>query len=151
MKTYVNPEGYHVVSLQTTIGTFQRMYLHRLVAVVFLSGSNVTGTSSVNHRDENKNNNAASNLEWMPLSENIRLAHQSGAIRQQFPKHPVRLEKDNRSMVFETMSKAAFFLGCSIHAIQASKNGHYLVKGWKVISLVPKEVNGNLFSDNDFE
>lgn len=151
VKIYRNCEGYNVVSLQTPIGTFQRMYLHRLVAVVFLSGSNLTGSSSVNHKNENKDDNRVCNLEWLPLSENIRLAHLSGAIRNNGLKpHPVKISKENREYKFRTMTQCANFLGCSIHAILAGVKHHYNPKGWKITSLVPKEVNGNLFTDNDY-
>ena len=152
VKVYRNCEGYNVVSLQTTIGTFNRMYLHRLVAVVFLSGSNITGSSTVNHKNENKDDNRVSNLEWMPLSENIRLAHKSGAIRNKgFEPHPVKISKLNKEYKFHTLSQCANFLGCSIHAVLAGLKNHYNPKGWKIESLKPNVVNGNIFRPEDFE
>lgn len=152
VKIYRNCEGYNVVSLQTNIGTFQRLYLHRLVAVVFLRRQNLQGSSSVNHKNEKKDDNRACNLEWMPLSENIRLAHKSGAIRKKrLQPHPVKICKNSKEYKFLTMSKCAIFIGCSIHAVQAGLKNHYKPKGWTIESLRPKEVYGNLFSENDFE
>ena len=148
VKQHINPDGYHTVSLVNAIFMRQTFYVHRLVAVTFIP--NPFGYDTVDHIDGDKNRNCKDNLRWVSRGTNIALGHASGAIRQQFPKHPVRLEKDNRQMVFETMSRAASFLEVSIHAILAGMQGKFRPKGWKVISLIPKEVNGNLFNDSDF-
>lgn len=148
VKTRPNAEGYYTVRIKNVLLMPQTFYLHRLVAVCFIP--NPFGYDTVDHIDGDKSNNRIDNLRWVSRGTNISLGHAEGKIKQQYPKHPVKLEKENRSMVFETMSKAAMFLGCSIHAIQAAKNGHYRPKGWTVTSLVPKEVNGNLFTDSDF-
>lgn len=42
--------------------------VHRLVADAFIP--NPEGKSTVNHKDENKENNCADNLEWMTFAEN---------------------------------------------------------------------------------
>lgn len=148
VKARPNAEGYWTVRIKNALFMPKTYYLHRLVAVVFKP--NPFGFDTVDHIDGDKSNQCINNLRWCSRGTNISLGHASGTIRQQYPKHPVKLEKENRSMVFETMSKAAMFLGCSIHAIQAAKNGHYRPKGWTVTSLVPKEINGNLFNDSDF-
>lgn len=44
------------------------VYIHRLVAEVFVDNPN--GFTSVNHKDENKLNNNASNLEWCTQAYN---------------------------------------------------------------------------------
>ena len=46
----------------------KRMLIHRLVAEAFIPNPN--NLETVNHRDENKQNNAASNLEWMTAKDN---------------------------------------------------------------------------------
>lgn len=51
-------------------------YIHRLVAEAFCD--NPRGCSEVNHKDGNKQNNNASNLEWCTRSENNRHAFQTG-------------------------------------------------------------------------
>ena len=144
----INPDGYHTVKLLNAIFVRQSFYVHRLVAVTFIP--NPFGYDTVDHIDGNKDNNRVDNLRWVSRGVNISLGHASGAIRQQYPKHPVKLIQGNREICFETMSKAASFLGVSIHAVQAGMQGKFRPKGWTVKSLVPKEVNGNLFNENDF-
>lgn len=45
------------------------MSVHRLVAAAFVQRKD--GANTVNHIDEDKQNNAASNLEWLTLSDNL--------------------------------------------------------------------------------
>lgn len=62
--------GYLSVKLRPkNSDTFKRFYIHRIVATAFL-GPGPEGYE-VNHKDENKENNAVSNLEWVPKSENL--------------------------------------------------------------------------------
>lgn len=62
------PNGYQVVNLyKNNKNTAQ--YVHRLVAKAFLS--NPKNLPQVNHKDENKSNNQASNLEWCDNRYNI--------------------------------------------------------------------------------
>ena len=148
VKQHINGDGYHSVKLLNAIFVRQAFYVHRLVAVTFIN--NPFGYDTVDHKDGNKSNNNVRNLRWVSRGTNISLGHASGSIRQQFPKHPVKLTNGNREICFETMSKAAYFIGCSIHAILAGLKGQFKPKGWEVTSLIPKEVNGNLFTENDF-
>ena len=48
---------------------FKNYYIHRLVAISFL-GPAQSGFE-VNHKDEDKENNDVSNLEWIPKKENL--------------------------------------------------------------------------------
>ena len=56
-----NGHGYLTVCICTN-GTPRTEYVHRLVAEAFVS--NPEGLPEVNHKDEDKANNAADNLEW---------------------------------------------------------------------------------------
>lgn len=50
-------------------GKGKTMKVHRLVAQAFIPNPN--NLETVNHRDEVKTNNSASNLEWMSVADNI--------------------------------------------------------------------------------
>ena len=61
--------GYASVQLfRNKVGT--RILVHRLVAMAFID--NPFAFPQVNHKDENKLNNAAENLEWTSVEENMR-------------------------------------------------------------------------------
>lgn len=67
LKTAPNAQGYPIVVL--CAGGKQKMFkVHRLVCQAF--HKNPENKPCVNHIDENKTNNAASNLEWCTYEEN---------------------------------------------------------------------------------
>lgn len=59
--------GYYRVHLRRD-GRDKRLSVHRLVAMAFVENPNMY--KYVNHKDENKTNNNASNLEWCTLKYN---------------------------------------------------------------------------------
>lgn len=61
-------DGYCQVGL-CKLGERRYFLIHRLVAEAFVP--NPASKPQVNHKDEDKSNNAASNLEWMTPKENI--------------------------------------------------------------------------------
>ena len=62
-----NGSNYLRVSLYKD-GKRKKMLVHRLVAETFIPNPNHLAT--VNHKDENKHNNSAGNLEWMSVADN---------------------------------------------------------------------------------
>lgn len=67
LKPYDNGYGYLVVELRKN-GARKHLRVHRLVAEAFVQ--NLGGYPEVNHKDENKHNNMACNLEWCTSSYN---------------------------------------------------------------------------------
>jgi len=67
IKTRKCNKGYDVVSLCKT-GKYHTALVHRLVAQSFIENPN--SYPCVNHKDENKGNNHADNLEWCSYSYN---------------------------------------------------------------------------------
>lgn len=61
LSTHTN-QGYTYVELYLTPKRKRKVYVHRAVAITFIP--NPYNLPEVNHIDENKNNNDASNLEW---------------------------------------------------------------------------------------
>jgi hypothetical protein len=68
LKQYLSKSGYPYVTLKKN-GKGHNYTVHRLVATHFLNG--YFDKAQVNHKDENKENNDISNLEWVTCKENI--------------------------------------------------------------------------------
>lgn len=73
-------------------GCCVQVLVHRLVAQVFIE--NPAALPEVNHRDADKRNNRADNLEWCTPAENKRHAHRVGARRSGSDHHFARLPRD---------------------------------------------------------
>lgn len=67
MKQTMHDKGYKVVSL-TRDGKTKQKFVHRLVAEAFID--NPDNLPMVNHKDEDKTNNFAENLEWCTAAYN---------------------------------------------------------------------------------
>ena len=61
--------GYLRVTLMNDDKKMKTELIHRLVALAYIP--NPDGKETVNHKDENKENNCVSNLEWMTRQENL--------------------------------------------------------------------------------
>ena len=70
LKPYDNGYGYLVVDLKDRHGRKRHRRVHRLAAETLLP--NPSSLSEINHKDENKYNNALPNLEWCTSSYNKR-------------------------------------------------------------------------------
>ncbi len=67
-QSYNRQNGYYSVSIGRN-HYFRSFYVHRLVAGAFLLNPN--NHNEVNHKDENKGNNRADNLEWCDRRHNL--------------------------------------------------------------------------------
>lgn len=72
LKQTLKTQGYYTIWLRKD-GLKKEFYVHRLVADAFIP--KVEGKTFVNHKDCNKMNNSATNLEWCTNQENIAHAH----------------------------------------------------------------------------
>jgi len=72
-------DGYPKVNLSKDgkVSTFE---VHKLVADAFCN--HPAGHDSINHKDENKHNNKASNLEWMTIGDQNRYGTRTERARQ---------------------------------------------------------------------
>lgn len=70
LKPYIVGPGYKVVKLTDDDGNTHQFYVHRLVAQSFIA--NPDNLSEINHKDEDKLNNRADNLEWCTKLYNMR-------------------------------------------------------------------------------
>lgn len=77
LKAPLDISGYPRVSLYKD-GKSNFVFVHRLVAQMFLDDVELTTEMQVNHKDGIKNNNHVENLEWCTRSENLKHAHEIG-------------------------------------------------------------------------
>ena len=71
-------------------GKTKDFYIHRLVALVFVE--NPLNLGYVNHKDEDKRNNRADNLEWVTMEDNLNYGTRNERIsethwRNKYKKH----------------------------------------------------------------
>ena len=79
IKPFLNNKGYVMVHLYKNRKATSEL-VHRLVAKVFIP--NPENKSEVNHKDENKLNNKAGNLEWVTRRENVNHSINTGTAYQ---------------------------------------------------------------------
>ena len=77
--------GYLLVSLYKD-GHTKQLLVHRLVAEAFIP--NPQGLETVNHKDEVKTNNVASNLEWMSQKDNLNYGTRNKRAGEALINHP---------------------------------------------------------------
>ena len=79
LKQYSNGTGYLKVNLYDRSGKCKKKYIHRLVAEAFVP--NPLNLKEVNHKDLNKKNCNASNLEWCDRKQNLQHSYDNGMKR----------------------------------------------------------------------
>lgn len=76
MRISKNAKGYCQICL-TKNNKRKTHKIHRLVAIAFVSNPNPIMLNCINHKDENKNNNNADNLEWCTNDYNNAYGHRT--------------------------------------------------------------------------
>lgn len=121
--------GYLRVYLSSVKNGISRSYsVHRLVAEAFIPGGGKR--KQVNHKDENKHNNIADNLEWCTAKYNSSY----GTRPLRLSTAVVQMAKEGDYLrYFPSVSKAAEFIGVHYTTISHAMKDGRAVKGfyWK--------------------
>ena len=128
-----NGKGYMIICLVKN-GKKKTHYIHRLVAEAFIP--NPDNLPQVNHKDENKQNNCVSNLEWCDAKYNINYGTRIERISK--PVYCIELDRTFKSQV-----EAARELGLDNRYISACCKGKRKTAGgyrWKYAKTSVKEV-----------
>ena len=126
IKGEISNSGYMRVCIVGNDHKYHHQSIHRLVATYFVANPN--GESYVNHKDENRLNNQASNLEWCSMSYNtrygtaIRRANETKSKNNVFEK--IRLTKEQKG----TFEKAREQFGRKVNQINPYTN--QIIKTW---------------------
>lgn len=143
LKTCVSNKGYELVCLKSPDGKRKQYTVHRLVALTFVP--NPENLPLVNHKDENKLNNKAENLEWCTYSYNNtygeHLSKKSRTLRNPSRKECWLINLESKELKhFDSLHEAADFLQTNSTNLANVTNGKYAqCKGWYV-SLIPIDV-----------
>jgi hypothetical protein len=147
VKGHTEKNGYQRVRIENkALGKVVRTTIHQLVAEAFIP--NPEGKPQVNHIDLNKQNNNASNLEWVTASENMKHAYMNGIGVDELAECRNRHKKQvsNGLHVFESISEAGQWLlsqgKCKnknsgiagISAVLRNKRNTFGGYEWKVVS-----------------
>ena len=101
----LNPQNNGVGYLKVSIGEKSvTKYVHRLVADVFL-GPPPFPLAVVNHKDFNRSNNRADNLEWTSVQGNSRHASKAGRLKGHGQNIPHGSQNHNAKLTDEKVSE----------------------------------------------
>lgn len=135
LKPHINTYGYYQAHLSKN-GKHYYFYIHRLVAQAFIP--NPDNLPQVNHKDEDKINNAVSNLEWCTAKYN-----------NNYGTHNERMGKTRRGIKFtpehkDKLSKAhKGLITYQRPILQLSKSGLIILRKWESAKQASRELNVN--------
>lgn len=78
LKPILGKIGYYYFQLSNNKSVRKSKYLHRLLALTFISNPN--NYPCINHKDGNKRNNSLSNLEWCTHQQNMAHGFRTGLV-----------------------------------------------------------------------
>ena len=137
LKPSNNGKGYYQISLCKD-GKGKNYLIHRLVAEAYIP--NPEGLPQVNHKDENTQNNCASNLEWCDAKYNANYGTRTERSNKKRSKPVYCIELDK---TFYGARQAARELGLDNSSIIKCCKGRYKTHGgfhWMYAETSPKEV-----------
>ena len=88
-KGRLQKSGYYCTSITCTPVPTRVVPVHRLVAFSFLGPPPCVGSTHVNHKDLDKGNNSADNLEWVSPAENVSHFHENRSVNRRNGQKPV--------------------------------------------------------------
>ena len=117
------PNGYYAFVYRKNDKTLKNYLVHRLVAMAFVP--NPDNLPIINHKDENKANNRADNLEWCDYSYNSLYKGKSKRVAKANGKPVDQLDMDgNYIQTFESVRAAARAVNGDMKTIRLCCLGH---------------------------
>lgn len=121
---YLHPTGYYMTST-SLMSTVRHQRVHRLVAYAFLGRPESKTCNFVNHKDLDKRNNAADNLEYVTCSENMAHFYANTSNRKSVNGRPVESSLKSQTVWTKhpSIRNAASDLGINRQSIYDCING----------------------------
>ena len=115
MKKPMSRGNYKIIGMRNSDGKEEKVFVHRLVAMAYLS--NPKNHPIINHIDGNPSNNNMSNLEWCTFQENSIHAYSTGLNKSK--KGVIKMDSAGKELArYPSLKEAAKVLGTvSPHAI----------------------------------
>ena len=88
-KGWLSRDGYYMTGITASASQRRHVFVHRLVALAFLGPPPCVRLTQVNHKDLDKTNNSADNLEWTSPAGNMSHFHQNSSFQRRNGKKPV--------------------------------------------------------------
>ena len=135
LKQSYHRDGYLRVTLHDKSHSAKSYQTHRLIGTTFIS--NPDGLPQINHKDENKTNNKADNLEWCSRSYNCKYGHRNDNTKASCSIKVRQLEKEGGFVKeYSSMQEAGRMTGISVSHISAACSGKRNIAGgykWMII------------------
>lgn len=134
LSVFPNQSGYYRVNL-CNHGRRKAKFIHRIVAEAFLD--NPFNYSQINHKDENKWNNSADNLEWCNAEYNTNYGSRNKRVAEIMRTRNTRAvvaveEKTNEAVIFPSITLACGLIGkCKSYIRYAIKHPDKAYSGYK--------------------
>lgn len=120
------PNGY----LGVHLGRGKCELVHRLVASAFVVGG--SAYLQVNHKNFDRADNRAENLEWVGCGDNHRHAYTKASRKQHAATRRVELVKDGKAAAFDSLLAAAKWLGVNVGSVSSAVRKRHKCAGYEV-------------------
>lgn len=124
--TLVNNAGYEMVGIYTG-AKYTTTTVHRLVALAWVQQLKTDKRMVVDHINDNKLDNQASNLHWVTYHDNLvkhhRMATMSGDHSYTHGRAVVKIYEDGKTKFYKSISAASRDNDLSVTSVQGSANG----------------------------
>ena len=127
LRPQMHNSGYYTLKIINNDGKLEHKFIHRLVAKTFID--NPENLSDANHKDLNKTNNYANNLEWVSRSDNLKhfynMSNKTSATECEL------YDKNELIGTFKSIRKACIYVNENIESVNINSMGNQIRIGIK--------------------